>query len=132
MQHWAPLHDRPVDAVTRKDIATQLEHLRTERGPRAAASARGYLSTVYGWAMRQGLAEHNPVVGTEAPEKPTTAARVLKPVELVAIWNACERMGDFGRIVRLLMLLGQRRSEVSGLRWSEIDLPRKLWVIPIS
>jgi integrase len=80
--------------------------------------------------MRQGLAEHNPVVGTEAPEKPTAAARVLKPVELVAIWIACEHMGDFGGIVRLLMLLGQRRLEVAAIAWSEIDLGRKLWIIP--
>src|SRR5262249_50074359 len=30
--------------------------------------------------------------------------------------------GDFGNIVKLLMLSGQRRSEIGGLRWSEIDL----------
>jgi integrase len=32
--------------------------------------------------------------------------------------------------LRLLALTGQRKSEVAEARWSEIDLARKLWVIP--
>jgi hypothetical protein len=47
MQHWAPLHVCPVDGIARKDIATQIEHLRVQRGPGAAACARGNLSAVY-------------------------------------------------------------------------------------
>jgi integrase len=37
----------------------------------------------------------------------------------VAIWNALPE-GDYGDIVRLLILTGQRREEIGGLRWSEI------------
>jgi integrase len=48
---------------------------------------------------------------------------------MAAIWNACGD-DDFGRIVRLLMLLGQRRDEVAAMGWSELDLERRLWVIP--
>jgi integrase len=40
---------------------------------------------------------------------------------LRAIWHALPD-GDYGDIVRLLMLTGARRDEVGGLRWSEIDL----------
>jgi integrase len=38
---------------------------------------------------------------------------------LVAVWNAAPE-GDFGRIVKLLMLTGQRRDEIADLRWAEI------------
>jgi integrase len=33
-------------------------------------------------------------------------------------------------IVRLLMLTGQRREEVGGMRWAELDLDRAVWTLP--
>jgi integrase len=37
---------------------------------------------------------------------------------------------DYGAIVRLLMLTGQRREKIGGLRWSEIDFDRGVIVFP--
>ena len=45
---------------------------------------------------------------------------MLTDSELVAIWNAAPA-SDYGRIIKLLMLTGQRRDEIASLRWSEID-----------
>jgi integrase len=126
---WAPLHDRPVDSITRRDIAEQLERIRTTSGPTAAKNARVYLSGCFAWAMRQGFAEHNPTIGTEAPAAPPSRARALSEAELVEVWNAAGE-DDFGRLVRLLALLGQRRDEVANMAWSEVDVERKLWVLP--
>jgi integrase len=36
----------------------------------------------------------------------------------------------FGPIVLLLILTGQRREEVSGMRWSELDFDARTWTIP--
>ena len=80
--------------------------------------------------MRQGLADHNPVIGTEAPAEERRRDRVLSPAELVAVWKACDGRGEFGVIVRLLMLTGARRDEVAGLRRPELDLDRALWILP--
>ena len=56
--------------------------------------------------------------------------RVLSSAELSEVWQACEGLGEFGTIVRLLMLTGQRREEVAGMRWSELDLGKGLWSLP--
>jgi integrase len=32
--------------------------------------------------------------------------------------------------VQLLILSGQRRNEIAGLRWSELDLDKGLWTLP--
>src|SRR5437868_2435933 len=41
------------------------------------------------------------------------------------------RLGyPYGPLFQLLMLTGQRKSEVAEMRWSEIDLAKKLWIIP--
>jgi integrase len=36
----------------------------------------------------------------------------------------------FGDAVKLLVLTGQRRGEVAEMRWSEVDLERRVWIIP--
>jgi aryl-alcohol dehydrogenase-like predicted oxidoreductase len=45
------------------------------------------------------------------------------------IWAALPE-GDYGNIVKLLILTGQRRTEIGDLRWSEIDLKRSVIALP--
>jgi integrase len=129
-KRWAPLHGRPLDSITRRDIATRLEEIRVGHGPISANRARTYLGTAFTWAMRQGLVETNLVIGTEPPAAETERDRVLSPEELAIVWQAAGAVGEFGTIVRLLMLTGQRREEVAGLTWPELDLDHALWTIP--
>jgi integrase len=57
--------------------------------------------------------------------------RVLSDDELRLVWKAAEGMGwPFGPMVQLLVLTGQRRSEVAGMEWQEVDLEKATWVIP--
>jgi integrase len=79
--------------------------------------------------MREGLSDGNPVIGTNRAADERSRDRVLSDEELAVIWGAC-RDDDFGRIVRLLILTGQRREEVGGMTWGEVDLARGLWTIP--
>ena len=47
------------------------------------------------------------------------------------VWDAAEGDGwPFGPLVKLLILTGQRLSEVGGMRWEEVDLANKLWTLP--
>ena len=55
---------------------------------------------------------------------------VLDDEELREIWHATGGSGAYDAIVRLLILTGQRREEVAGMRWSELDAERTLWRIP--
>jgi integrase len=55
----------------------------------------------------------------------------LKDDEVRALWSASAAMGyPFGPIYRLLLLTGQRKSEVSDAQWCEFDLNANLWTIP--
>jgi integrase len=131
--HWKPLRDHPIDGaskISRADIAAHLQRLSKERGRIAAARARATLSALFAWAMQQGLCEANVVTGTHDPEEGAKSReRTLDDRELRLIWNACDRGDDFSCIVRLLLLLGCRREEIGGLRWSEIDLETGLLCI---
>jgi integrase len=56
--------------------------------------------------------------------------RILTDQELRAVWQAAGQMGVYGALVRLLALTGQRRGEIAGLTWSEIDLGKRLISLP--
>jgi integrase len=38
--------------------------------------------------------------------------------------------GRFGPFAKLLLLTGQRRTEVAGMTWTELDLDKALWMLP--
>jgi integrase len=58
-------------------------------------------------------------------------ARDLSDDELKAVWQASEAIGwPFGPLVQLLILTGQRRGEIAGMRWGEIDLDARKWTLP--
>jgi integrase len=127
--YFRPLHNIPVDAITRRDVAARLLVISRENGQVAAARGRSTLSGMFAWAMESGLMETNPCVGTPKPKAPPPRDRVLDDSELVAIWNAAGD-DDFGKIVRLLITTGQRRSEVGGIAWTEVK--EGVWTIPVA
>ena len=129
-QHWAPLADASIYKITRRQVTAQVAEIAKERGPVAAARARSALSALFSWALREGYElTSNPVAGSNRPAEPASRSRVLTNDELAAVWRACGH-DDYGRIVRLLALTGQRRDEVGHAQWAEINLAEGVWLIP--
>jgi integrase len=120
--HWKALRPMPLGETKRADVAAALQEITAAHGKVAAGRARSNLSALFSWAMREGLCEFNPVIGTNIPDAGVQSReRILEDHELREIWRACQD-DTFGRIVRLLILCGCRRSEIGELKWSEIDL----------
>ena len=119
--YFRPLHAIGIDEITRADVAARLSAISRDFSANTAAAARIALSGLFRWAMEGGLTESNPTVATRKFATAQPRDRVLSDDELRRVWLAC---GDdeYGRIVRLLILLGNRRSEIGGLRWSELVL----------
>lgn len=126
---WQPLARMPVNDIKRANIAAQLNTIAANGHRVKAARARSALSAMFTWAMGEGLAEGNPVFGTNKPADEKARDRVLNDTELRAIWRAC-RDDTYGRIVRLLLLTGQRRDEVGSMTEIELDLTAAVWTIP--
>ena len=114
--------------MTRSDVAALLGRIAKDNGPFASNRARAALSAFFSWAIGEGLADATPVLGTNKATEEISRDRVLGDDELAAIWNEAGD-GDYGAIVRLLVLTGQRREEGGGMLWSEIDLDKRVWRI---
>jgi integrase len=119
-RHWKPLHALPAADVTRRDVSARLLELARSTGTVGANRARANLSAAFVWAMKAGLVDHNPVIGTVKGEE-TSRERVLSIEELRAIWQATAELNAHDAIVRLLILTGARKAEIGGLAWTELD-----------
>jgi integrase len=114
--------------IDRRTVALRLAEVETASGPTARNRVRSSLSAFFNWSVREGLLDANPVAGTARADERGSRERVLTQAELAELWAALPQ-GDFGEIVRLLILTGQRREEIGGLRWSEVDLDQGLIVL---
>jgi integrase len=129
-RYWKPLHELHVATISRATIAARLGKIANEHGPVSADRARGVLSSFFAWAIGEGLCDTNPVIGTNKHfDGAKSRDRVLTDRELAVIWKALPD-SDYGAIVRLLILTGQRREEIGALRWSEVDFKERLIALP--
>jgi integrase len=119
LRHCRTLHRLPLVEVNRRAIAARLAAITVSSGPSASNRVRDSLQAFFSWTIAQGLLDHNPVIGTVINQE-RSRERVLADFELRAIWIATEGSGSYNAIVRLLMLTGQRRNEIGGLRWVEV------------
>ena len=125
------LGKRPLASITQRDIIALLDAI-VDRG--AGTQANRVLSTLrkfFNWCCERGLLDRSPCDRVKAPTPETKRDRVLEDSELALIWQGAERLGyPFGPYFQLLMLTGQRREEIAGMRWAEINSSLTLWTLP--
>jgi integrase len=114
----ATLHERGLVEIDRRTIAALLGEIEKRSSGVTRNRVRSDLSAMWSWAIREGLAEVNPVTGTGKATE-VGRDRVLSTKELAQLWRKVGT-GIYADVVRLLILTGQRREEIGGLRWSEI------------
>lgn len=142
--HVLPLlGDKPVDEIKLADISSVRDHItkgttrtyvktkprgvrRASGGSGTAKRTIGILSSVFSYAVESEMLERNPCKGVRlAPgknnERFLTEAEAGRLGEVLKKWESRENAKQAVTIIRLLSLTGARRSEISGLKWSEID-----------
>jgi integrase len=127
-QYAQPLHRLPLAEINRRAIAALLGKIETA-GVVTRNRVRSSLSPFFAWCIAEGLIELNPVQGTARAVEGNGRERVLTDAEIAKLWAALGD-GHFAEIVRLLLLTGQRRNEIGKLTWGEIDLVRRMIILP--
>jgi integrase len=129
---------RPITEITALEVRDVIKQYKDRGKLHHAHNLLGYVRRLYDWAIDQevyaGL-QTSPCDHLKPKKligKKTQRTRVLSDVELRAAWIGAKRLGyPYGPLFQLLMLTGQRKSEVAEMRWSEIgDLAKKLWSLP--
>jgi integrase len=73
------------------------------------------LKVFFNWAIGKALLEKNPMATLKPPGSFKTRDRVLSVEELKKVWDASKQLNEFGIIIQLCILTGQRRGELSQL-----------------
>ena len=128
--HLTPaFKSKPMPHIDRADLQRVLDTIPPkQKALRRAVYA--YASVLFGWAVKRGDIAANPIDAMGKPEAPKARERVLADTELAKIWEASKADAVFGPFYRLLILTGQRRAEVAGMDWAELDKPAAIWTIP--
>ncbi|RYG98218.1 MAG: site-specific integrase [Alphaproteobacteria bacterium] len=128
-----PFGDRPVNAIERADIVRAVDVVQARGFAIGANRTLANFKTFFRWCVERGLIDRSPAEVVRAPSLEISRDRVLSDDEIKAIWKATlSYSGPYGRIVRLLLLTAQRREEVAGLRWAEVDFKNCVWTLRAS
>ena len=114
----------------RHDISQKLEKIQgiTAEQNHAIVAAKIFFK----WAVRNGYFDQSPCESF-SPIKRLPRERVLSDDELRAVFKtALEGSSTFSHIVALLVLTGQRRSEVAAIKWEWIDEAERTITLPAS
>lgn len=122
-QSLAPHLDQSVGDLSRIDLQRAVDR-KADTGARAYANRiRAALVAFANWCFIRGYIKEPIGAGIAKATRETARDRVLSLDEVRAIWHATFDMGPvWGPFFRLMLLTGQRRGEISNLRWSEVDL----------
>jgi integrase len=126
------LGNKPIAEVKRGEIVRLLDRIEHENGARTAEMVLRIISKIFNWYAVRSDDFRSPLTRgmsrINARERART--RILDDAELRAVWQAA---GDvpFGSLLRFLLLTGARRSEATGLQWSELDASG-VWMLPAS
>jgi integrase len=123
--------NRALREITRQDVFQAINRLEDAGTPYARNRRLAAIRKLFNWCVdHRGLLDANPAARIKAlPE--TKRQRVLSDDEIRSFWQATHTLPyPAGPFLRLLLILGQRREQVSGIRKSEIDKDAKVWLIP--
>jgi integrase len=130
-----------VKDVGRSHLATTLDTMTRKGIKEETRKALTTLNLMLDYALARHLIDQNPARMLKPKDFSATANRprdrVLSLIELRQLWLALEQSHlniAFTTIIalKLLILTGARRGEIAGMRWVELDLDKKVWLLPSS
>ena len=113
--------DKPIASITRADVKALIRE-KARTAPISANRLVALVSKIFTWALDEEIIQASPAVRLKRPGEERERERSLIDEEIKALWPAFTALGyPFGHGLKFLLVTGQRRGEVAGLKWSEID-----------
>jgi integrase len=124
---------RSIHEISKRDVVGVVSAIEQRGAPVAANKTLKSIKTFLRWCVGRAVLDQSPAEGVPLPSKEVARDRVLDDEELARVILAARQIGGpYGGVVEFLALTGQRREEVAGLQWEELDLARRIWTIPKS
>lgn len=119
---------RDFEGISRADVASFLDGIEDKHGIRQADAVLRILRGLANWYASRSDTYTSPYVRGMRRGPVTKRDRVLGDDEIRAVWSAAEKVGAFGKLLRLSLLLGQRRAALAAMKWE--DVKDQVWTPP--
>lgn len=128
--------------LRRRDVVRFLDRLAETRGITANRCLE-VLRKMYVWAIEREIVETTPMLGVRKPHREEERSRILGDEELVRLLAVLvpeflvyaapgsRELSTYPAFWLMLILTGQRISEVREMRWSDIDVSARTWTVRI-
>ena len=107
---------------TKQDFVSLLNQIMLAGNYTKANRVYAHIKSFYSWAIGQGYLDRSPCENIKRPYKEQSRKRFLSDQEICWFWQATgEELEPFGNMARLLLLTGQRLSEVCRMTENELQ-----------
>jgi integrase len=118
--------------IRRGDVSALLDKLVDQHGPSQTDGVLAVLRSIMNWFQTRDENYVSPIVKGMKRDKRDASERARKRIldddEIRAVWTACDEMGLYGALVRILLLTGQRLDKVVTMRWDDLS-DEGVWTI---
>jgi integrase len=119
--------DKLLTDIRRADVRDLIDAIEGDVAPNRVLSI---VKTIFRYALSRDWIEASPAEAIGKPRDEAPRDRYLDMGEVKRVWLAADLLGyPFGAYIRMLLLTGQRRTEVAEMRWDDIDEEAATWIM---
>lgn len=132
--------------ITRRDVILLLDSIKDRGAPIAANRTLACIRRMFNFAIERDIITTSPCLGVKPVAKENRRDRVLSREEIKSIWQALDQTDvktagnenvihmsiETRLILKLQLVLAQRKGEIISAEWDEVDLKSNWWTIPAS
>jgi integrase len=123
--------NRKAADIDRRDVKALLDTIVERGSPIAANRTLALMSTIFNYGVEEEVVQVNPAYRLKHPGEEHERERVLRDNEICALWKVLESEPlAIAAVFKLGLLLAQRRGEILGMAWNELDLQAGWWELP--
>ena len=145
----ATWHDRPIRSLRRVDVRELLDEVVARGAPVLANRVLALIRKMLNFGLDREWIEANVAAKMPRPTIERARTRVLSPAELERLWAWLARPAPANltidgvvrpinaehwrlaqAVLQLRLLTAQRGSEITAMRWTDLDLETGWWTIP--
>jgi integrase len=133
LNHWGSIFGSlPVGKVTRQKIKDELKILSTQKAPATVNRYKSAIGSLYRFLSNEFDIEYNPVKGIQQYTENNARTRFLTEDELSRLFVAVKKSQweQLYLLVLMAVTTGARRTEMTSLKWENINFKTKTAHLP--
>lgn len=122
--------NKKAENISKKEVVELIDEIAIE-APIQANRVLACVRKMYNWAIEKSMIETSPCASVKAPSKENEKKRNLNISEIKILFDKLETASmcdDLKKVLKLILLTGQRPGEVVGAHSSEFD--GRWWTVP--